>query len=351
MSTDDVATMRTMLHEIAPGTVLREGIDRILRGRTGAIIVLGYDESVEIISSGGFELDVELSATRLRELSKMDGAVVVDRATGRIRRANVQLLPDAHIETVESGMRHRTAQRTARQTGHPVVSVSQSMGTVALYVGALRHEVVESAEVLAKGELALSALERYRARLDQLLGTFTALEVEDVVTVRDVVTIVQRMEMIRRISSDVESSAVQAGTDGHLLRLQHDDLMVGLAVERRMLVRDYVPTGASSDVRDALGRLSSTDLVDLSGIARTMRLGGPGGADLDTPASPRGHRLVAKIPRLPQSVATSIVSHFDSLQGLLAATTDDLQQVEGVGRARAFTVREGLGRVAETSLV
>ncbi|MGC5627482.1 DNA integrity scanning diadenylate cyclase DisA [Georgenia sp. Z1344] len=351
MGTDDEATMRTMLHEIAPGTVLRDGIDRILRGRTGAIIVLGFDDDVEAISSGGFDLDVEMSATRLRELSKMDGAVVVDRSAGRIRRANVQLMPGSHIDTVESGMRHRTAQRTARQTGHPVISVSQSMRTVALYVGELRHVVVESAEVLAKGELALSALERYRARLDQLLGTFTALEVEDVVTVRDVVTIVQRMEMIRRISSDVESATVQAGTDGHLLRLQHDDLMVGLAFERRSLVRDYVPTGASSGVREALGALSSSDLVDLAGIARTMRLGGPGGADLDTPASPRGHRLIGKIPRLPQAVANAIVSHYDSLQALLAATTDDLQEVEGVGRARAFAVREGLGRVAETSLV
>ncbi|MGO1835088.1 MAG: DNA integrity scanning diadenylate cyclase DisA [Actinomycetaceae bacterium] len=342
--------MLTMLHEIAPGTVLREGVDRILRGRTGAIIVLGWDPAVESISSGGFDLDVELNATRLRELSKMDGAVIVDRARGRIRRANVQLMPSTSIETTESGMRHRTAQRTAKQTGHPVISVSQSMGTVALYVGDYHHVVTESAAVLAKGDLALTALERYRARLDELLATFTALEVEDVVTVRDVVTVVQRMEMLRRISADVESAAVQAGVDGQLLRLQHDDLMMGVAAERRLLVRDYVPSGAWSDVRVTLDSLSSADLVDLSVIARSMRLGGPGGADLDTAASPRGHRLIAKIPRLPEAVARAIVGHFDSLQSLLAATTDELQAVEGVGRARAFAVREGLGRVAETSL-
>ena len=59
------------LHEtlalVAPGTVLRDGLERILRGRTGAIIVLGFDPVVEAISSGGFHLDVELSAARLRD--------------------------------------------------------------------------------------------------------------------------------------------------------------------------------------------------------------------------------------------------------------------------------------------
>ena len=126
------------LHEtlalVAPGTVLRDGLERILRGRTGAIIVLGFDPVVEAISSGGFHLDVELSAARLRELAKMDGGVVVDMDTARIRRANVQLLPNASIQTSETGMRHRTAERVARQTGYPVISVSQSMRIISLYL-------------------------------------------------------------------------------------------------------------------------------------------------------------------------------------------------------------------------
>ena len=148
--------VRETLTLVAPGTVLRDGLERILRGRTGAIIVLGYDEMVESISSGGFNLDVELSAARLRELAKMDGAVVVDRTAGRIRRANVQLLPHASIETAEAGMRHRTAERVARQTGYPVISVSQSMRIISLYVDGRRHVIEPSEAILARANQALA---------------------------------------------------------------------------------------------------------------------------------------------------------------------------------------------------
>ena len=197
------------LHEtlalVAPGTVLRDGLERILRGRTGAIIVLGFDPVVEAISSGGFHLDVELSAARLRELAKMDGGVVVDMDTARIRRANVQLLPNASIQTSETGMRHRTAERVARQTGYPVISVSQSMRIISLYVDGKRHVLEPSESILASANQALSALERYKARLDQTSAGLDSLEIEDLVTVRDVTSVLQLMEMVRRISADIDS--------------------------------------------------------------------------------------------------------------------------------------------------
>ncbi|WP_314781364.1 DNA integrity scanning diadenylate cyclase DisA, partial [Actinomyces massiliensis] len=181
--------LRETLALVAPGTVLRDGLERILRGRTGAIIVLGYDEMVESISSGGFNLDVELSAARLRELAKMDGGVVVDRTAGRIRRANVQLLPHASIETAEAGMRHRTAERVARQTGYPVISVSQSMRIISLYVDGKRHVIEPSEAILARANQALATLERYKARLDETSAGLDALEIEDLVTVREVTSV------------------------------------------------------------------------------------------------------------------------------------------------------------------
>ena len=177
--------LRETLAAVAPGTELRDGLERILRGRTGALIVLGLDPVVEQICSGGFSLDVDFSATRLRELSKMDGAVVLDRHATRIRKAAVQLLPDPTIETTESGTRHRTAERVAKQTGFPVISVSQSMRIVALYVGGQRHVLEDSDTILGRANPALATLERYRARLDEVSGTLSALEIEDLVTVRD----------------------------------------------------------------------------------------------------------------------------------------------------------------------
>lgn len=244
-------TLRDTLALIAPGTVLRDGLERILRGRTGAIIVLGFDSTVEAISSGGFELDVELSAARLRELSKMDGAVIVDRAAGRIRRANVQLLPDSSVETVESGMRHRTAERVARQTGYPVISVSQSMQIISLYVDGKRHVIEPSEAILARANQALATLERYTTRLAQTSASLDALEIEDLVTVRDVATAVQLLEMVRRIAFDVDGYVVELGTDGRLLALQHEELTRGLMAERDFLLADYLPDGLDTTTVEA----------------------------------------------------------------------------------------------------
>ena len=77
----------------------------------------------------------------------MDGAIICAR-TPDILRAAVQLVPDSSIETQESGTRHRTAERVAIQTGVPVVSVSQSMQIIALYVNGLRHVLEGSEKVL-----------------------------------------------------------------------------------------------------------------------------------------------------------------------------------------------------------
>ncbi len=346
--------LRETLALIAPGTELRDGLERILRGRTGALIVLGLDETVESLCSGGFVLDVEFSATRLRELSKMDGAVVLDREAGRILRAAVQLLPDPTIETAESGTRHRTAERVAKQTGFPVISVSQSMRIVALYVGNQRHVLEDSATILSRANQALATLERYRARLDEVSGTLSALEIEDLVTVRDVCSVVQRLEMVGRISEEIAGYVIELGTDGRLLALQLDELIGGIGSDREFVIRDYVDLGRKersyTAVAGALARLDSTELLDLGHIGRVLNL--PGGGDaLDAAVAPHGYRLLSKVPRLPTSVVDRLVSHFGGLQKLLAASVDDLMAVDGVGEQRARAVREGLSRLAESSIL
>lgn len=161
---------------------------------------------MESICTGGFNLDVGFSATRLRELAKMDGAIVTDEDVTHILRAAVQLVPDSAIQTDESGTRHRTAERVAKQTGYPVVSVSQSMRIIALYVGGRRYVLEGSDAILAKANQALATLERYKARLDEVTSTLSALEIEDLVTVRDVSIVIQRLEMVRRISDEIQTT-------------------------------------------------------------------------------------------------------------------------------------------------
>jgi diadenylate cyclase len=347
--------LRSVLAAMAPGTQLRDGLERILRGNTGGLIVLGHDRTVESLSTGGFELDVEFSATRLRELSKMDGAVVLSTDGTRIQRANVHLVPDPTIATDEQGTRHRTAERVAKQTGYPVISVSQSMRIIALYVQGRRYVLDDSAAILSRANQALATLERYKLRLDEVAGTLSALEIEDLVTVRDAVAVSQRLEMVLRISEEIGGYVIELGTDGRLLSLQLEELMAGVEQERELIVRDYLPSGGrrartADTVLAELCTVNATDLLDMTVLARIM--GYPGGADaLETPVNPRGYRLLAKVPRLPRLVVDRLVDHFGSLQKLLAATIDDLQAVDGVGETRARSVREGLSRLAESSIL
>jgi diadenylate cyclase len=284
----------------------------------------------------------------------MDGAIILDRDCTRIVRAAVHMMPDPTIPTDESGTRHRTAERINKQTGLPVISVSQSMRLIALYIDGGRHVLEDSAAILSRANQALATLERYRLRLDEVSGTLSALEIEDLVTVRDVAAVSQRLEMVRRIASEIQGYVVELGTDGRLLTLQLDELIAGVEPDRELIVRDYLPQGgkkqrSSAAVLAELDALSANELLDVATVARALAFGGVDG--LDTAVSPRGYRLLAKVPRLPPTVVDRLVDHFGNLQKLLAASVDDLLAVEGVGESRAHSVREGLSRLAESSIL
>jgi diadenylate cyclase len=350
---DDATRLRETLARIAPGTQFRDGLERILRGRTGALIVVGHDKDVEGILTGGFTLDVPFSATALRELAKMDGAIVLDRDIARIYRANVHLMPDHTIPSEETGTRHRTAERVAKQTGAPVISVSQSMQIIAVYVGHIRYVLEDSGQILARANQALATLERYKVRLDEVSSTLSALEIEDLVTVRDVAVVAQRLEMVTRIAREIDDYVNELGTDGRLLSLQLEELVTGVENERELVVRDYQSGGSQArpaqDVLAELEALSPTELVDIAEVAAALGLGQ--GEHLDGAVTPRGYRLLAKVPRLPSPVVDRLVGHFETLQKLLSASVEDLQTVEGVGELRARSVREGLSRLAESSIL
>ncbi|MGY2873023.1 diadenylate cyclase [Marmoricola sp. URHA0025 HA25] len=356
VAADDVQqaeALRATLASIAPGTSLRDGLERILRGRTGALIVLGHDKVVDTISTGGFTLDVPFTATGLRELAKMDGAIILDQDVSQVHRANVHLMPDHTIPSDETGTRHRTADRVAKQTGFPVISVSQSMQIIAAYVGETRYVLEDTGSILSRANQALATLERYKMRLDEVSSTLSALEIEDLVTVRDVAVVAQRLEMVTRIAREIEDYVLELGTDGRLLSLQLEELITGVDAERELVVRDYLPGGrrkrSPEHVLADLESLSPTDLVDISMVAKA--LGQRQGEHLEGAVTPRGYRLLAKVPRLPSPVIDRLIEQFDSLQKLLSAGVEELQIVEGVGELRARSVREGLSRLAESSIL
>jgi diadenylate cyclase len=338
---------------VAPGTPLREGLDRILQGSRGALIVIGDGPEVLAICSGGFLLDAEFTPQRLSELAKMDGAIILASDASRIARSNVHLVPNPNVPTSETGTRHRTAERVARSIGVPVISVSEDMSVIAVYYGDHKHPLEPSPRLLNRANQALQTLERYKNRLDAVSGTLSALEVEDLVTVREVITVLQRTEMVRRIAEEIRGYIVELGTDGRLIRLQLEELMGGVEDDRRLVIQDYFHSDSDwhlTEAMNALAELSTEELIDIKSVTSVLHLPAEA-SDLDMGLSPRGYRLLAKIPRLPEHVMQNIVRHFGSLQKILRATVDDLDEVEGVGEARARAIKEGLSRLAETSIL
>jgi diadenylate cyclase len=341
------------LAQVAPGVPLREGLDRILQAEKGALIVIGDGPEVLAICSGGFLLDAEFSPQRLSELAKMDGAIVLAADATRIARANVHLVPNPNVPTSETGTRHRTAERVARSIDVPVISVSEDLGMVAVYRHDLKHTLEAIPRLLNRANQALQTLERYKTRLDGVSGNLSALEVEDLVTVRDVVSVLQRAEMVRRIAEEVDGYIVELGSDGRLVLLQLEELMGGVEDDRRLVLKDYLrdtPDWDLDSAMEALGELSTEELVDLKIVSDVLKLPDET-TELDASVQPRGYRLLSKIPRLPDPVTDHLIQRFGNLQKLLRATIDELDDVEGIGGVRARAIKEGLSRLAETSIL
>ncbi|MDX1659208.1 MAG: DNA integrity scanning diadenylate cyclase DisA [Nitriliruptorales bacterium] len=343
--------LMAVLAMLAPGTVIREGIERIIRAGRGALIVIGWNEDVEDVVSGGFVIDTNATAQRIAEIAKMDGAMILDDEGERILRGNVHLVPDPTIHTSETGTRHRSAERVARQTGVPTISVSESMSVVTLYLGERKRVLEEVSSLLFRANQALATLERYRGRLDEVAATLSAREIEDSVTLRDVVVTLQRAEMVRRIAREVEDYVAELGTEGRLIELQLDELMSSVDEERALVVKDYIADRRRKleGLLEELDDLTTDDLLDLEKIAGVLGYDGDGA--LDHQVTPRGFRLLSKIPRLPDPVIDKLIRKFKDLQRVMDASLEDLDDVEGVGEARAHNIQDGLRRLAESSLL
>jgi diadenylate cyclase len=341
------------LEMVAPGTALREGIDNIVHARTGGLIVIGEPDELSFLFSGGIKLDIDYTPALLYQVAKMDGAIALNANATKISWANVQLMPDPTILSLETGTRHRTAERVSKQTDALVIAISQRRDVVSLYVDGAKYILEDIPVVLAKANQALATLDKYRTRLDQVSTRLTALEFEGGATLHDVLTVLQRSEMVTRMAVEIERYIVELGTEGRLIEMQLEETMVGVAADKQALVRDYIvdPTDeAFAAALDQLGRLPHQDLLDFGRLAEVL------GYDrklntLDYPVSPRGYRILGRIPRLPKLVVGQIVREFGGLDGILAATDAELETVEGVGEIRAKDIREGLRRLQEINLV
>jgi len=338
---------------IAPGTALREGIDSILQARTGGMIVICDPDAIAFMASGGLKLDIDYTPQTLYQLAKMDGAILLNANATKISMANVQLQPDPTILTAETGTRHRTAERVSKQIAALVLAISERREVVSIYVEGEKYVLQDIPVALAKANQALTTLDKFRSRLDQVSMRLTTLEFEGGATLHDVLTVLQRSELVTRMAVDVERYIVELGSEGRNVEMQLEETMYGTAADKSALVRDYLAAYSDEAVAIALeeiGRLSRQDLLDFGRIAEVL------GYDrklntLEYAVSPRGFRILGRIPKLPRLVVAQLVADFGGLDELLNAEDADLAAVEGVGELRAKDIREGLRRQQELNFV
>lgn len=340
------------LRKVAPGTSLRAGLENIVSARTGALIVIGDVSNVIKLCNGGFELNCPFSPQKLYELAKMDGAIILDEDIERVLLANVHLVPDSSLPTGETGMRHRTAQRVARQTKALVISISQRRDVVSLYIDDIKYVLVDVRVIIAKANQALQALERYKARLNEVISDLNGLEFEDLVTLMDVVTVLQRSEMAHRVALEIKQYISELGTEGRLIHMQMEELMANVESDILLVIRDYTQNRKRPErIRNELAVLSAEHLIDPVEVCVVLGYDEEASRSLDKPTHPRGYRLLRRVPRLPISVISKIVSKFGSLQNILDAEIEELDEVDGVGKVRAEAIKDGLKRLKEHSLL
>ena len=338
---------------VAPGTAIREGIDNIVQARTGGLLVIGEGEELAFLYSGGLKLEVDYTPALLYQLAKMDGAIVLSANATKILWANVQLMPDPTILSTETGTRHRTAERVSKQTDALVIAVSERRRTVSLYLDGGKYILEDIPSVLAKANQALQTLDKYRSRLDQVSTRLTALEFEGGAMLHDVLTVLQRAELVTRMAVEIERYIVELGAEGRLIEMQLEEIMVGVAAEKAALVRDYLLDESDENfaiVIDSLARLPHQDVLDFGRLAELLGYERKT-STLDHPVQPRGYRILGRLPRLPKLVVQRIVRELGKLDDILAATDGELEAVEGVGDVRAKEVREGLRGLQEINLV
>ena len=338
---------------IAPGTALREGIDAILQARTGGLVCICDPEEIAFMASGGLKLDIDYQPQTLYQLAKMDGAILLNANATKISMANVHLQPDPTILTAETGTRHRTAERVSKQISALVLAISERREVVSVYVDGEKYILQDIPVALAKANQALATLDKFRTRLGQVTTRLTTLEFEGGATLHDVLTVLQRSELATRMAVDVERYIVELGSEGRNVEMQLEETMYGTAAEKLALVRDYLADYSDEAVATALeelGRLGRQDLLDFGRLAELL------GYDrkintIEYAVSPRGYRVLGRIPKLPRLVVAQLVADFGGLDELLSAEDAELEAVEGVGELRAKDIREGLRRQQELNLV
>lgn len=343
--------MTELLKLIAPGTPIRDGLENILRAKTGALLLItDNNDVIKEVVDGGFYINEEYTSSKLYELAKMDGAIVLSGDLKKILFANAQLIPSRQIETRETGTRHRTAERTAKQTGELVISISQRRNIITIFKGNSRYILEDTNAVLNKANQGIQTLERYKKVFDNRLSILNEYEFNDIVTLKNVIDVIQRAEMVMRIADEIKSQIYELGNDGRLVNMQLEELMGGLEKEEALIIKDYMAPARKrrtpEKVIEELSKIQYEEITKETTIAKLLGYETFDNYD-EVGVYTRGYRILNKIPRMPSNIVENLVLSFKSFQHILAADIESLDEVDGIGEVRARTIKQSLRRMQE----
>mgnify|MGYP001178332433 CR=1 FL=1 len=343
---------RKSLQMLAPGTDFRQGIENVIQAKTGALIVVGDSPEVMGIASGGFHIDCEFTPARLYELAKMDGAINTNHDASRILRVNAQLDPNPNLPSKETGIRHRTAERVAMQTGELVVAISQRRQVVTLFQENSSFILRDIATILVQANQALQTLEKYRNVLSRDLQHLGGLEFEELVTTGEVCSVLHRCIKVLNIAAEIENYISELGREGRLVKMQLEEMVANVQEEATLIIKDYCNTKEKTpaEILSGVRRAYEDDISDSLFLMKSLGLGTTS-AHLEQQAAPHGYRMLNKIPRIPPAIIENLVERFKVLSRILRATIEELDEVEGIGEVRARSIKNGLMRMREQFLL
>ena len=342
-----------ILKLIAPGTPIRDGLENILRARTGALLLITDNTDVlKEVVDGGFVINEDYTSSKLYELAKMDGAIVLSGDLKKILYANAQLIPSHEIATLETGTRHRTAERTAKQTGELVISISQRRSIITVFKGNDRYILEDTDAVLSKANQAIQTLEKYKKVFDNKLSILNEYEFNDIVTLENVIVAIQRAEMVMKIVEEIQRQIYELGNDGRLVKMQLEELIGGLEKEETLIIKDYIVPGKGRNKRTVEGVISSLEELSYEDLAKEAVIAKLLGYETfdnydEVGVYTKGYRILNKIPRMPSNIVENLVEAFKSFQHILAADIESLDEVDGIGEIRARTIKQSLKRMQE----
>ncbi len=340
--------MRELLEKIkliSPGSPLRKALDDIMRANTGALIVLlDNPEEYKDVIQGGFKIDVPFEPEYLYELSKMDGAIVISEDVSRIYFANVHLIPDPTIPTFETGMRHRTAERFAKQLGKVAIAVSRRRNLITLYYKSHKYVVNDTALVISRVTQAINTLEKYRKNFDKLLMELDIMELENRTTVFDVAKVMEKGVMVLKISEEIKPFLVELGEEARLAKMQVEELTENASDILELLVMDYSESEIEKErAEEIIENLAKSPTLDLVKIARSLGYSVQATSQLDDiQVEARGYRLLKYIAKIPMSISRKVVEMFRNIFSISQASIDDLKSVEGIGNKRARAIVDSI---------